>query len=111
MAQLIAALGVGALLKELVKGVIGWLGGSHARSRARASDILTQRDDAYKRAEKAEAHADQADAIADYEARERRRIAEYASALRRDCMEHGIAQEDLRTWPRPGPPPGTPQHQ
>lgn len=98
-ATVLTAVGAGAILRELAAGLVKWLTGSAGRERGRNADLVTQRDDAYARLQAAEVRADEADARADAEARKRRLVAEYASALRRDCVEHGMTPEGLRPWP------------
>lgn len=95
----LTALSAGAVLQELVRGLVKWIGGAAGRERGRNADLVTQRDDAYARAAAAEKAADEADARADAEARKRRLLEEYASSLRRDCMDHGVRPDELRPWP------------
>ena len=92
------ALSAGAVLQELVRGIVKWINGAAGRERGRNANLVKQRDDAYARAAAAEKAADEADARADAEAR-KRLLEEYASSLRRDCMDHGVRPDELRPWP------------
>lgn len=98
-AALIGTTGLGAVLLAAVNGLIKWLSGAAGRERGRNADLVTQRDNAWARLQAAELRADEADARADEEARKRRLVQEYASALRGDCIEHGVKPEALRPWP------------
>lgn len=89
----------GAAALALVNGVIKWLNGSAGRERAHNADLRTQRNEAWGDAETERARASNEQARADMEARNRNRIADYAAALRRDCMEHGMTPDEIRPWP------------
>lgn len=80
----------GAILTSIVNAFIKFFSGSAGRDRVRNADMKSQRDEAWARAEAAELRADR-------EARNRRKTEEYASALRRDCTEHGATV--IRPWP------------
>lgn len=103
LVAVLGAGGLGAALLALVNGLVKWLNGSYGRQRAKSADLVKQRDDAYARAQRAEDRADEADARADREALERRRMSEYASELRRILIESGHATvEDLPPFPGRG---------
>lgn len=99
----IAILGAGTgglILKSVVDGFISFFSGNAGREKIRNADMKTQRNDAWSEAEKERNRANEAQARADMEARNRNKIADYAAALRRDCMEHGVGSDSLRPWPR-----------
>lgn len=81
----------GAILTSIVNAFIKFFSGNAGRERVRNADMKTQRDEAWARAELSELRADR-------EARNRRKTEEYASALRRDCTEHGATK--IRPWPK-----------
>lgn len=83
----------GLILKSLVDAGIKFFTGTAGREKIRNADMKTQRDEAWARAEEAVNRADR-------EARNRRKTEEYASALRRDCMDHGMKSEQIRPWPK-----------
>ena len=89
---LLGAGGLGAALLALVNGLIKWLNGSYGRQRSRSADLVVQRNDAYARAVEAEERAEG-------EALHRRRLAEYASELRRLLIEAGHDPRDLPPFP------------
>lgn len=93
---LLAILGAGtggAALMALVNGCIKWLNGSAGRERTRNADLRTQRNEAWNDAERERARADR-------EARNRNRVADYASGRRRDLIEHGVDPADIPDWPQ-----------
>lgn len=92
--QILGATGFSGVVVVIATGVTQHFTGSHDRKRVKARDIVAQRD--------------AAEARADHEAATRRRIEEYASMLRRDCVDHGVTPEDLRPWPDLGHPPDPP---
>ncbi|WGM21874.1 hypothetical protein QEH68_06785 [Paenarthrobacter sp. OM7] len=107
LVTLIGAGGGGAALLALINGLIKYLSGSAGRERIRNTTLKDQRNEAWAERDKAwkevaeeRKRADLSDARADREARNRRRTEEYASQLRRDCTEHGMAAEELRPWPQ-----------
>ena len=76
----------GALgLREMIPGMARWMSGGADREKARVQAIIAERD--------AEA------ARADREARARRKLEEYASALRRDLIDAGIEPDQITPWP------------
>lgn len=89
----------GAILTTLVNAVIKFFSGTAGREKIRNADMRTQRNEAWEDAERERARADASQARADREARNRNRLADYAAALRRDCMEHGMDVPELRPWP------------
>ena len=84
--------GSGALL-ALVNGLMKYFSGAAGRERIRNVSLKDQRNEAWADAEKERDRAE-------CEARNRRRIEEYASQLRRDCTEHGVTDKELRPWPK-----------
>lgn len=86
---LIGAGGLGAVLLAITNGVIKWVNGSASRERTRNTDLLSQRTHAIE--ERNQAVRDR-----DAEAVKRRLIEEYASALRRQLIENGLAPG---AWP------------
>ena len=85
--------GVSAFLVALVNGAVKYFNGTAGRERVRNVGLKDQRNEAWADAEKERDRADR-------EARNRRRIEEYASQLRRDCTEHGVTDKELRPWPK-----------
>lgn len=100
--QLIVAVlgsaGVSAFLVALVNGAVKYFNGTAGRERVRNVGLKDQRNEAWKDAERERERAD-------LEAHNRRLIMEYASALRRDCTEHGVTDKELRPWPELKKPP------
>lgn len=93
---LIMALGLGPILLKLVEGVWSQFTGKFDREAKRVQSIIQARDIAEDER--------------DEEARRRRRIEDYAHALRQDCIQlHGVNPEHIRPWPEYGatPPPYT----
>ncbi|MGL3804731.1 hypothetical protein ACSYDW_01400 [Paeniglutamicibacter sp. R2-26] len=89
----------GAILKSIVSACIKFFSGTAGREKVRNADMRTQRNEAWADAERERARADASQVRADMEARNRNRLADYAAALRRDCMEHGVTPPALRPWP------------
>lgn len=92
----IALLGAGtggAILTSLVNAAIKFFSGRAGREKARNADMRTQRNEAWADAERERDRADR-------EARKRRKISEYASALRSDLITHGVPPETVRPWPK-----------
>lgn len=81
----------GAILTSVVNAFIKFFSGTAGREKVRNADMKTQRNEAWADAERERARADS-------EAVKRRKVEEYASALRRDCTEHGATE--LRPWPK-----------
>ncbi|QUC01232.1 hypothetical protein [Cellulosimicrobium cellulans] len=95
-AALIVAVGGGALVPTIAKGLTAWLSGAAARERGRNAGLVRQRDDAYARLRTTETERDDA-------YRKARRYAEHASELRGWLLELGITREqidDRAPWPR-----------
>lgn len=95
-AALIVAVGGGALVPTIAKGLTAWLSGAAARERGRNAGLVRQRDDAYARLRKTEDERDDA-------YRKARLHAENASALRGWLLELGVTREELEErapWPR-----------
>jgi hypothetical protein len=95
---LVAIFGVLGSSGALVIGVVKYFNGTAGRERARNISMREQRNEAWKDAEEARA-------LADLEAHNRRLTEEYASQLRRDCTEHGVPDRELRPWPTLKKPP------
>lgn len=98
-ATIIGAGGLGAVLLALVKGVVDWLSGAHAREKSRNVDALAQRDDAWAQRDHERHRADAEQNRADAEHRRRRQLAEYASTLRAMLLENGVPAAQLPPWP------------
>lgn len=88
IAAIIGAGGLTVLVPQIISGVRGFLDGRHAREKSAAVDALTQRDEAVRA-------RDRADAC-------RRVIAEHASEVRRIAIEHGLGHL-LPPWPTSKP--------
>ena len=99
LVTIIGAGGGGAALVALINGAVKFFSGSAGRERARNMTLKDQRNEAWADAEKERDRADRMQARADREARNRNRLADYASSLRRDCTEHGMDLDKLRAWP------------
>ena len=80
---LTAALGGGAGLAKLIDGLLKIRSGMSAKESQRKVDIVTQRDAALAR-------EDRAWRLVDGEAEKRRQLQEYAARLRRQLIEEGI---------------------
>ncbi|GAA0188022.1 hypothetical protein [Glutamicibacter creatinolyticus] len=91
---------LGAILTSLVNAGIKFFTGKAGREKARNADMRTQRNEAWADAERERARADAAQERADREARKRRKISEYASALRSDLIGQGVPPEQVRPWPQ-----------
>lgn len=95
-AQLIATLmgagGAGAVVLALVNGLIKWFSGAAGRERVRNTDLVTQRMVAIEERDAAVV----AERLA---AQQQRKLAEYASTLRRQLIEAGIKPIE---WPTTG---------
>lgn len=91
IAALLAALGVGPLLHQLVTGISRWASGAQARERDRARQIIEDRDKAEERA----AGANQARRRAEAD---RDRWREYAISLRFLMLQNGCV--DVPDLPR-----------
>jgi len=89
---IIAAVGGGALVPEIIRAVRTAVTGRAAKERDAVSMERA-------RADQERARADRADARADMEATNRRRTAEYASSLRRMLVENGIQTDEIPGWP------------
>lgn len=89
LVALLGAGGGGAVLLALINGLIKWVSGASARERAKNTDLISQRTSAIEERDAAERERDEAD-------KERRHANEYASILRRQLIEHGIAP---KAWP------------
>ncbi|MHA7270390.1 hypothetical protein [Arthrobacter sp. HLT1-20] len=83
----------GAILTSLVNGLIKYWTGTAGRERARNADMRTQRNEAWADAERERNRADR-------EARNRNRLADYASGRRRDLIERGVEPADIAGWPQ-----------
>jgi hypothetical protein len=111
-AAVLASTGLFSFLGLVANGIIKHVNGTAGRERVRNTGLKQQRDEAWAlvRTERARGdserdRADEADARADLEALNRRRIQEYASELRRDCTAHGVTDKELRPWPVLKKPP------
>ena len=87
LAALLAALGCGAILPQLIQGVIGWITGRQDVERRRYQQIIEERD--------------RAERDADREASMRRRISEHASYLRQLLIQSGYPSQNIPEWPIP----------
>lgn len=85
---ILGALGV----REIIPAIGRYLTGASEREKRRVQEIIHDRD------EQAAARLREAQR-ADQEACRRRRLEEYASALRRDLIDAGIAPESIDPWP------------
>lgn len=96
-AQLLVAvfgvLGSSGALVVIVNGAVKYFNGTAGRERARNISMREQRNEAWADAERERARADR-------EARNRNRVADYASGRRRDLIEHGIDPADIPDWPQ-----------
>lgn len=81
--------GLGAFVREIAMGIGKLSSGMAGRESRRKIDIVQQRDEALTREAEQRARADDADVS-------RRRVAEYASALRRQLIENGLTPG---AWP------------
>lgn len=81
---LIGSAGIGGFLKEIVGSVRAVRSGVSVRESTRKRDLVSERDYEYSRAE--------------LEARNRRRLEEYAAGLRRLLVENGFASL-IPHWP------------
>ena len=81
-ASLLASVGAGAILIELIRAFWKWIGGKAGRERDAVALERTRADTERK-----------------VEARRRRKAQEYAAKLRRVSIEHGIPASDLPPWP------------
>lgn len=99
IATIIGAGGLGVLIPQIFSGIRGLLDGRHQREKTEAVDALAQRDAAVR-------ERNAADRAAATEARDRRRVEEYASHLRRLLIERcGLDPEHLPPWPTRTPRP------
>ncbi len=92
----LSALGVGALLKELVAGSIRHLSGRSERERTHHADALLQRDQAWAERNVEWERADRAERREDHARLCLRLVQEYASLLRRELTSLGA---ELPDWP------------
>ena len=86
---ILGAGGGGAILLAIIKAVVDFANGSAGREKQRNTDLVTQRNNAVR-------ERDNANAAVDLEARKRRKTEEYASSLRRQLIENGLTPGD---WP------------
>ncbi|MWV50053.1 hypothetical protein GRS96_12315 [Rathayibacter sp. VKM Ac-2803] len=95
--------GIGVFFRELVSIITLIRTGVSAKEANRKNDLVAQRDREYHRAEAA-------DQRADAEGRNRRRLEEYSSVLRRRLIDHGLPPAELPKWPdlEPIPAPTLP---
>lgn len=87
VAAIIGSAGIGGFFREIFLGLSKLRSGISAKESGRKRDLVTERDYEYDRAEA--------------ESRNRRRIEEYASKLRRALVENGL--DDVLNelhWPR-----------
>ena len=84
---ILGSAGLGGFFREIFLGFSKLRSGISAKESGRKRDLVIERDYEYDRAEA--------------ETRNRRRLEEYASKLRRALVEHGLGEllDDLR-WPR-----------
>lgn len=91
--------GGAAFVKEVFTGVMKLRSGKPAREGTRRIDIIAQRDRALAEKKSLEVRLDTEEKRADDEARKRRLLEEYATDLRRFCIEHGTARDSMPQWP------------
>jgi hypothetical protein len=91
-ASLLASVGAGAILIELIRAFWKWVGGKAGRERDAVTLERNRADTERKR-------ADHANSEREVEARRRRKAQEYAAKLRRVSIEHGIPVSELPPWP------------
>lgn len=85
VALILTALGGGAGLNVLIRGIADWRSGEHQREKERNRDAFTERDAALVERNKADRQA---------------RIAlEHAAIVRRIALEEGIPSDRLPPWP------------
>lgn len=82
---LVGTAGMGGFFREIVSGLSKYRSGVSAKESNRKRDLVSERDYEYDRAEA--------------EARNRRRLEEYAAKLRRGYFEHGLDKE-MPKWPK-----------
>jgi len=82
------------VVREVITGLVRWKNGSARRQRGYNDDIVKQRDQAYHSAWVSQSRAE-------YEARQRQRIEEYAHQLRILLIQRGISMPDWPTAPEP----------
>lgn len=84
---ILGSAGLGGFFREIFLGLSKLRSGISAKESGRKRDLVTERDYEYDRAEA--------------ESRNRRRLEEYASKLRRALVENGLGEllNELR-WPR-----------
>lgn len=97
-AAVLSSAGFFTFLGIVATGIGKHINGTAGRERIRNMGMKEQRNEAW-------AEASRADARADREAYNRRRTEEYASGLRRDLLERGVPEEQLREWPELKKPP------
>lgn len=86
IAALVSALGIGAILKDGITSLLKWLSGMSARESKRKGDIVQEREDAV--------------ALADQEAKNRRKLEEALAEMRRRAIyEWNIPQDQLPPFP------------
>lgn len=95
--SLLGAGGGGAVLVALVNGIMKQVSGAAGRERVRNTSLEEQRIKAIE-------ERDEARDAAELDAAKRRRMAEYASLLRRQLNEAGIAPAP---WPEDPPQTGS----
>ncbi|WP_104317348.1 hypothetical protein [Rathayibacter sp. AY1E1] len=78
--------GIGVFFRELVSIITLIKTGVSAKESKRKNDLVAQRDREYQRAEA--------------EARNRRRMEEHATVMRRELILRGVEPDDIERWPR-----------
>lgn len=88
--ELITALlgtgGLALIIPKVIEGIRAWRSGRALEEKSKNKSLVT-------RLSESESHAES-------ETRWRRKLEEYAGALRVDLITHGVPEEDLRPWPK-----------
>lgn len=93
LVSVIGVIGSSGALAMFAKGAVKYFSGTAGRERARNISMREQRNEAWADAERERDRADR-------EARNRNRIADYASGRRRDLIEHGVDPAAIPDWPQ-----------
>lgn len=98
LVAVLGLIGSSGFLVAAVNGAVKVHNGTAGREKVRNAGLKEQRNEAWHDAEKERNRADR-------EAGNRRVTEEYAAQLRRDCILHGMQNDELRPWPELKPPP------
>lgn len=100
IAAILSAAGIGGVLTVVVNAIVKYATGAAGREKTRNTDLLTQLSNAVRDRDRAYVARDEGIEESrlerDTEAGKRRRMAEYASSLRRQLIEEGFSP---REWP------------